>query len=339
MSKYIIKRLIYMVIVFFVISFLVYCLFGLVPNDPAALEVEPLRDQLDPIAFEQVYQEARARMGLDDPLVIRYLRWLGLYPDVGNNAPNGILQGNLGYSNIFKRDIIDVIKEPMQNTVKLNLVSTIITLLITIPLGISSAVKKNSIFDRIVQVVTIIGHSLPVYIIGLVCVYIFAVKLRWLPVGGMKSANASVTGMGAFLDSAWHYVMPVIVIVAANLGSMTRYVRAAMIDVLSMDYIRTARAKGLREKVVIYSHAWRNALLPVITQIISWFLKVFAGSVVVENTFSFNGMGALNVYALNSLDYELAMAIQLFFTMVSLLGLLLCDLAYGIVDPRVRVNK
>ncbi len=339
MIKYIMKRLIYMVIVFFVISFLVYCLFGLVPNDPAAMEVEPLRDQLDPLAFEQVYQQARARMGLDDPLVIRYLRWLGFYPEVDSTAPNGVFQGNLGYSNIFKRDIIDVIREPMQNTVKLNLISTLLTLIITIPLGIRSAVKKNSFFDRMVQVFTIVGHSLPIYIIGLVCVYIFAVQLGWLPVGGMKSANANYTGMRAFLDEMWHYTLPVIVIVAANVGSMTRYVRAAMIDVLSMDYIRTARAKGLKEKVVIYSHAWRNALLPVITQIISWFLKVFAGSVVVENTFSFNGMGALNVYALNSLDYELAMAIQLFFTMVSLLGLLLCDLAYGIVDPRVRVNK
>ena len=339
MIKYVFKRLLYMVIVFFLISFLVYCLFGLVPNDPAALEVEPLRDQLDPIAFEQVYQEARARMGLDDPLGIRYLRWLGLYPDVDSSVPSGVLQGNLGWSNIFKQDIIDVIRDPMKNTVRLNLMSTLITLMITIPIGILAAVKKNTAFDQSVQVVTIVGHSLPVYIIGLVCIYIFSVKLRWLPVGGMKTAGENLTGIAEMLDRAWHYILPLIVVVAANLGSMTRYVRAAMIDVLSMDYIRTARAKGLREKVVIYSHAWRNALLPVITQIISWFLKLFSGSVVVENTFSFNGMGALNVYALNSLDYELAMAIQLFFTLVSLLGLLLCDLAYGIVDPRVRVNK
>ena len=143
MIKYVFKRLLYMVIVFFLISFLVYCLFGLVPNDPAALEVEPLRDQLDPIAFEQVYQEARARMGLDDPLGIRYLRWLGLYPDVDSSVPSGVLQGNLGWSNIFKQDIIDVIRDPMKNTVRLNLMSTLITLMITIPIGILAAVKKN----------------------------------------------------------------------------------------------------------------------------------------------------------------------------------------------------
>ena len=189
------------------------------------------------------------------------------------------------------------------------------------------------------QVVTIVGHSLPQYIIGLAFIFLFAVKLGWFPVSGMVSANAGYTGTRLVLDRMWHYVLPLIVIVAANLGSMTRYVRAAMIDVLSMDYIRTARAKGLKEKVVIYSHAWRNALLPVITQIISWFLRLFAGSVVIESTFAFSGMGTLNVTALNTMDYELAIAINLFFCIVSLLGILICDLAYGLVDPRIRVSK
>lgn len=189
------------------------------------------------------------------------------------------------------------------------------------------------------QVFTIVGHSLPQYIIGLIFIFIFAVKLGLFPVGGMVSASAGYTGFRLLLDRAWHYILPLIVIVAANLGSMTRYVRAAMIDVLSMDYIRTARAKGLKEKVVIYSHAWRNALLPVITQIINWFLRLFAGSVVIEATFAFSGMGTLNVTALNTLDYELAIAINLFFCIVSLLGILICDIAYGIVDPRVRINK
>lgn len=170
-------------------------------------------------------------------------------------------------------------------------------------------------------------------------IYIFAVQLRIFPVSGMVTANADYTGLRALLDRAWHYILPLIVIVAANMGSMTRYVRAAMIDVLSMDYIRTARAKGLKEKYVIYSHAWRNALLPITTQIITWFLRLFSGSVIIENTFAFTGMGSTNVLALNWLDYELAIAINLFFTIVSMLGILLCDIVYGIVDPRVRVNK
>ena len=339
MWKYVLKRLAYMVVVFLAITFLMYGLFNLIPSDPAAAVVEPLRDQVDAKTFEELYQAQRERMGLNDPFIIRYARWMGLYPDVGSAKCNGLLQGNLGYSSINNRPVVDTIKSPMQNTIILNMLSTFLTLVITIPLGIRTAVKKGSAFDQSMQVVTIVGHSLPQYIIGLIFIFIFAVKLRWFPVSGMVTANAGYTGMRSVMDRAWHYVLPLIVIVAANLGSMTRYVRAAMIDVLSMDYIRTARAKGLREKVVSYSHAWRNALLPVITQIVSWFTRLFAGSVVIEDTFAFSGMGTLNVTALNMLDYELAIAINLFFCIVNLLGILLCDLAYGLVDPRVRISK
>ena len=339
MWKYVVKRLGYMVIVFFIITFLMYLLFNLIPSDPAAAVVEPLRDRVDAVTFEQLYQQQRDKMGLNDPLMIRYLRWLGLHKDVGGRTYDGLLEGNLGTSSINNRPVVDTIKAPMKNTIILNLMSTFLTLAITIPLGIKTAIKKGSFFDQSMQVVTIVGHSLPQYIIGLIFIFIFAVKLGWFPVSGMVTANAGYTGTRAVLDRAWHYVLPLIVIVAANLGSMTRYVRAAMIDVLSMDYIRTARAKGLKEKVVIYSHAWRNALLPVVTQIVSWFTRLFAGSVVIEDTFAFSGMGTLNVTALNTLDYELAIAINLFFCIVNLLGILLCDIAYGIVDPRVRVSK
>ena len=339
MWKYVLKRLGYMVIVFLVITFLMFMLFNLIPSDPAAAVVEPLRDKVDAVTFEELYQAQRERMGLNDPLMIRYLRWLGLYKNVAGFAYDGLLQGNLGTSSINNRPVIDKVKAPMKNTIILNLMSTFLTLGITIPLGIKTAVKKGSVFDQTMQVVTIVGHSLPQYIIGLAFIFLFAVKLGWFPVSGMVSANAGYTGTRLVLDRMWHYILPLIVIVAANLGSMTRYVRAAMIDVLSMDYIRTARAKGLKEKVVIYSHAWRNALLPVITQIISWFLRLFAGSVVIESTFAFSGMGTLNVTALNTMDYELAIAINLFFCVVSLLGILICDLAYGWVDPRIRVSK
>ena len=339
MWKYVLKRLGYIVIVFLIITFLMYMLFNLIPSDPAAAVVEPLRDKVDAVTFEELYQAQREKMGLNDPLMIRYLRWLGLRKNVAGYAYDGLLQGNLGTSSINNRPVIDTVKAPMKNTIILNLMSTFLTLGITIPLGIKTAVKKGSFFDQTMQVVTIVGHSLPQYIIGLAFIFLFAVKLGWFPVSGMVSANAGYTGTRLVLDRMWHYVLPLIVIVAANLGSMTRYVRAAMIDVLSMDYIRTARAKGLKEKVVIYSHAWRNALLPVITQIISWFLRLFAGSVVIESTFAFSGMGTLNVTALNTMDYELAIAINLFFCIVSLLGILICDLAYGLVDPRIRVSK
>ena len=235
MWKYIVKRLGYMVVVFFIITFLMYSLFSLIPTDPAAAVVEPLRDQMDAKSFEEIYQAQREKMGMNDPFIVRYMRWMGLHPDVGTGAYYGLLQGNLGYSSINNRPVVDAIKSPMQNTIILNMMSTFLTLLITIPLGIKAAVKKGSMFDQSMQVVTIVGHSLPQYIIGLIFIFIFAVQLRWFPVSGMVTPNAGYTGMQDFVDRAWHYALPLVVIVAANLGAMTRYVRAAMIDVLSMD--------------------------------------------------------------------------------------------------------
>ena len=141
------------------------------------------------------------------------------------------------------------------------------------------------------------------------------------------------------MDKLYHIALPVIVMTFASLGGMTRYVRSSMIEALGTDYIRTARAKGVREKVVIFSHAWRNALLPVITSILGWFLSIFSGSVIIENTFSLNGMGRLYWIGLNNRDFELVLAIQMFYTIISLLGVLLIDLSYGLVDPRVRVDK
>ena len=141
------------------------------------------------------------------------------------------------------------------------------------------------------------------------------------------------------LDRIHYLALPVIVMTVASLGSMTRYVRAAMIDALRMDYIRTARAKGLREKVVIYSHAWRNALLPVITLIISWFMSIFMGSIVIEQIFQINGIGKMYYVGLTNQDYDIALAVNMLYCVITLISTLITDLSYGIVDPRVRINK
>ncbi len=338
MARYIGKRLVYMVVVFFVISFIMYMIYNLIPGDPAATELESVRDELTAEEYEDMYRQARERLGLNDPIVIRYFRWLGVYPSV-NGKFEGVFQGDLGYSTMYKEDVVKVIASPLQNTIFLNVFSTILALVITIPLGIFCAVHKNGKFDQTVQVITIVGYSIPIYIIGLIFIFLFAVKVPVFPVGGVKTTGVEYTGFAAVKDRLYYMALPLIVTTFANLGSMTRYVRAAMIDALSMDYIRTARAKGLREKVVIYSHAWRNALLPVVTIIIGWFLTIFSGSVVVENTFSFLGMGALNVTGLKQSDYELVLAIQLFYTIISLAGILITDISYGLIDPRVRVDK
>ena len=339
MKKYILKRVLYMILVFLIVSFLMYCLYNLIPNDPARAELEGLKKTLKPEQYEQMYQQLRAEMGLDDPILVRYARWMGVVRDTRSGTFRGLLQGYMGYSTYFKQDVVQVIPSRMVNTIFINIFVTILALAITIPLGIVCAVRKRGKLDNTAQVLTIVGYSIPIYIIALLFIWLFGVTLQWFPVMGIKTPGSSYTGLRAILDQLYYLALPILVMTFASLGGMTRYVRTAMIDALGMDYVRTARAKGLREKVVIYSHAWRNALLPVITVIISWFLSIFSGSVIVENTFGLNGMGNLYIIGLTNHDYELVLAVQMFYTVVSLVGALIMDLSYGLVDPRVRVDK
>ena len=339
MTKYVLKRLVYMVIVFLLVSLLMYSIYSLIPTDPARAQLEPLKTTLTPTEYETRYQALRTEMGLDDPLIVRYLRWFGFWPDVDGEL-NGMLQGNFGYSYQYKKDVVNVVAAPMKNTIFINIFSTILALAITIPLGIFCAVHKGKKVDNTVQVVTMLGYSLPIYIIALIFMFFFCVLWRIFPISGTKTAGAIyATKWDEFIDMLYHITLPVIVMTFASLGGMTRYVRSAMIDALSMDYIRTARAKGLKEKVVIYSHAWRNALLPVITVLIGWFISIFSGSLIIEQMFALNGMGQLYYQGLMNNDFELALAIQMFYVLIALVGQLITDLSYGIVDPRVRVNK
>lgn len=328
MLKYVGKRLVYMIGVFFVVSIIMFTLFNNVPGDRALTQVQHLRGKVTDEQFETMYQNARDKLGLDDPIPVRYVKWMG-----------NLLQGDLGYSTQYKRDVVNVIGEPLFNTITMNIVSVILALGITIPLGIWCAVKKNSNFDSAVQVFTIVGYSIPSFIIALVCMFFFAVEFQIFPIGGMNTPNFQGSGFAFFADRMYYLALPLIVMTLMSLGGMTRYVRAAMIDALRMDYIRTARAKGLKEKVVIYSHAWRNALLSVITLIISWFMSVFMGSIIIEQMFQLNGIGIMYYKGLMNQDYDLALAIQMLYCIVNLVGNLLTDLSYGIVDPRVRVDK
>ena len=338
MTKYVLKRIGYMILVFLIVSLLMYSIYNLIPTDPARAQLEGLKQSLKPEQYEARYQQLRDQMGLNDPLIVRYARWMGFAPEK-NGGFSGLLQGDFGYSQTYKQNVIDVLPPRMLNTVYLNIFSTILALVITIPLGIFCAVHKKGKFDNTVQVFTIVGYSIPVYIIALLFIWLFAVTLGWLPVSGVETPGNSYTGFRWFIDRVYYMILPVLVMTVGSLGGMTRYVRAAMIESLSMDYIRTARAKGLREKVVVYSHAWRNALLPVVTVIIGWFISIFSGSLIIEQMFALNGMGQLYYQGLMNNDFELALAIQMFYVLIALVGQLITDLSYGIVDPRVRVNK
>lgn len=339
MGKYIVKRIIYIIVVFFILSFLIYMIYNLLPVDKAA---EAARAEITAnrnLNYDERYEYWQHRYGTNGTKFERYLRWLGVYP-YSDGSYNGLFQGNLGNSTKFGRPVAEVLVEPMKNTVFINIFATILALGITIPLGIFCAVKRGSKRDVAVQVGTIVGYSLPVFIIAIVFIWLFAVILGWFPVSGMQTAGSlNWSAWDRFWDKMYHLALPLIVMTFASLGGMTRYVRAAMIEALSMDCVRTARAKGVREKVVIYSHAWRNALLPVITLIIGWFLAIFSGSLMIENIFGLNGIGKIYYDALNGSDNEVILALQMFYIIISLVGNLIIDLVYGLVDPRVRVNK
>ncbi len=337
MVKYILKRIVYIIIVALLLSFFLYTIYNFIDIDYAALRLQGQEIQLQKEGrYEEVYQSLREQMHLDESLFMRYLYWMGFAP----SEDGGLLQGNFGYSyNYNTADVLGLLKEPLKNTVFINIFATILALGVTIPLGIFCAVKKGSKRDTAVQVGTIVGYSIPSFIIAILFIWLFAVQLQLFPVSGMNTPGTNYTGFRLFIDKLYFMALPLIVMTFSSLGGMTRYVRSSMIEALSMDCIRTARAKGLKEKVVIYSHAWRNALIPIVTLVIGWFLGIFSGSLIIENMFGLNGLGKAYITALNGKDYEVAMALQMFYVVLGLAGNLLIDLAYGLVDPRVRVNK
>lgn len=339
MGKYILKRMLYILLVFLVLSFLIYMVYNMLPVDKAA---ETARQEVlaqKDLDYDERYEYWQKVYGLNGTKFERYLRWLGVYP-YADGSFNGLLQGNLGTSVKYGKPVSEVLVEPMKNTIFINIFATILGLGITIPLGIFCAVKRGSKRDVGVQVGTIVGYSLPTFIIAIVFIWLFAVVLGWFPVSGMSTAGSvNWSPVRQFWDKMYHLALPLIVMTFCSLGGMTRYVRASMIEALSMDCIRTARAKGLREKTVIYSHAWRNALIPVVTLVIGWFLGIFSGSLMIENIFALNGIGKVYFDALQNNDNEIVLALQMFYVLIGLIGNLIIDIAYGFIDPRVRVNK
>lgn len=339
MGKYMLKRIVYIVLVFFILSFLLFMIYNMLPVDKAAEFARADIQANKHLNYEERYEYWQLKLGTNGTKFERYLRWIGVYP-YADGTFNGFLQGNFGDSSKYGQPVVDIIQEPMKNTIFINVFATVFALGITIPLGIFCAVKRGSKRDVAVQVGTIVGYSLPTFIIAIVFIWLFAIILRWFPVSGMQTAGSiDWSPWKQFWDRMYHLALPLIVMTFTSLGGMTRFVRASMIEALSMDCIRTARAKGLREKVVIYSHAWRNALLPVTTLIIGWFLGIFGGSMMIENIFALNGIGKTYYDALNGNDNEVVLALQMFYITIALFGNLLIDLAYGLVDPRVRVNK
>lgn len=320
MLKYIIRRLLHMIPVILIISIVIFGIIKMAPGDP-------IGTNLDPKATAEQRAAERARLGLDKPLPVQYWNWL-----------TRSIKGDFGDSYIYKKPVSDVVPNFIWNTFLLNVVDFILAFLISIPIGIICAVKQYSKTDNFWTVFSIIGISMPSFFFGLLLIYIFSVKLNAFPINGMVTPGKNATGWAHIKDVMHHIFLPALVLVIGSMASLVRYTRTSMLEVINQDYIRTARSKGLSEKVVIYKHAFRNALIPIMTIIGFWIPGLFSGAVILETTFVWPGIGNVMMDAISARDYNLIMALNMFFALLTLLGNLLADIGYALVDPRIKVE-
>ena len=284
------------------------------PGDPIDVMV-----QSDPNLTTSDAERLKALYGLDKPLLERYKNWL-----------SSALTGDFGYSRIHNRPTLEILVPRLINTTWLMAASLFLSLILAIPLGIYSALHPYSRSDYFINLLALGGISIPVFWLALMLIILFSVSLGWLPAGGMGS-----TGDGGLTDRISHMILPVITLSIASIGSLTRYVRSAMMEVLRNEYIRTARAKGLSRYKIVYKHALRNAMIPVVTVLALSFGTLFSGALITETMFSYLGMGKLIYDSIIGNDYNLALVSLLFATGLVLTGNLLADLAYAWLDPRI----
>lgn len=317
MKKYLVRRLVVGIIVLFFITFLSYLIINFSPGDPATLYVSA-------DATEAQIEQVRENLGLNQPLFIRYLNWLG-------NA----LKGDLSISFATRKPVAGMIMERVGPTLLLMGVSLVVAYLIAIPLGIYNAVNQKSWVDYFITGTSFLGVSIPNFFLGLFFIYIFAVQLNWLPTGGMYQLGSD----GSLPERIRHLILPVIVIATTISANMIRYVRSSMIDIFGENYLRTAKAKGLKPRQIIFKHGIRNAFVPIITIIGTDIPKLIGGAIVTEQIFQWPGLGALTISSIQARDYNVLMAITLLSAVAVLFANLLTDVLYAVADPRIRVSE
>jgi len=322
MFKYIIHRIVQMVPLLILVSVLVFSLLSAMPGDPLDRMLEDNPD----FTYED-YMRLRAIYGLDDPIYIRYFKWA-----------SQVAQGQLGYSRQYKIPVQNLVLPRLQNTLILSISALIVALFLALLLGIVSAVKQYSAIDYGSMAFSFFGFSVPGFWLGLMLIVLFSVNLHWLPPGGIMSSDVQPGFWNQLLDRGKYLIMPVVVTAFSEMASWTRYTRNSLLDVLQLDYLRTARAKGLNERSVVVKHALKNSLLPLITVIGGSMSRFFAGATITETVFSYPGMGKLLYDSVMGNDFVVSMAILMLLAFIVLWGNLLADILYGVVDPRIRYD-
>lgn len=309
----VIKRLYGLIPMLFFISLVSFVLMQMAPGDPLQVYITP---QMNPDDIERI----RVSMGLDKPIFIQYFRWL-------INA----LQGNLGYSLISHRPVIQVIMERLPNTLLITVTALVLSILVAIPVGLVTGYKKDSTIDKLLNIVSYIGISIPSFWFAMILIYTFSLKLGLLPSIGMRTAGVENT-----VDLLKHMVMPVIILSYYNICVFTRYIRSSTISQLREDYVLTQRAYGATTKDILFKHVFKNTLLPVITIFAMSLPQLVTGAFITETIFGWPGMGQLGINSIFGYDYPVVMGITMFSSLILIIGNLIADILYELIDPRIK---
>lgn len=312
MIFYLLKRLLATIPVMLFVAVFIFLLLRLTPGDPAAMIAGDY-------ANDAQIAKIRAKLGLDEPLVVQFGIWIG-----------NIFQGDLGESFFFKKQVSELIVARIEPTLSLSMVTILLTVSIAVPMGVISAYRQGSWLDRLVMGFSVMGFSVPVFVIGFILIYVFSLELQWLPVQGYKRLSA---GIGDWFQ---HLILPSIALSIIFVAFIARMTRTSVLEVLDEDYIRTARAKGQTETKVLIRHALRNAAVPIITVIGFAFAILIGGVVVTESVFNIPGLGLLTVDAVLNRDFPTIQAVVLLFSLIYVLINLVIDLSYTVLDPRIR---
>ena len=317
MGRYILRRLLIAIPTIIVISFVVYAILALAPTDPLS------QFGADPRVPPEVRANIRHALGLDDPWPLRYVKWV-----------TALARGDFGVSFMSHSSVMDLIQQRLPNTLAVVGVAYIIGVLLAIPIGMISAVRRYSVFDHLATTFAFVGFSVPTFFTGLLLIIIFSINLRWFPF--IYDSTLKIHDLGSFLDQVKQSIMPITVLALFDTATIARYTRSEMLEHLPLDYVRTARSKGLREQVVVLRHVLRNSLIPVVTLVSLGVPAVFGGAIVTEQIFRVPGIGELLIRSIGDGDTPVVTAILLIFAVLVVLFNLVADVLYAVLDPRIK---
>lgn len=328
MLKYVVKRIGISILILLGVSVILYALLRCMPTD--FIESKIIALAANGVEVTEEFKEALySTYGLDGSIISGYFTWL-----------LNVFKGDFGSSFISQAPVITEIfsADKLGVSFMISAIAVVFEFMIAIPLGVTAATHQYSIRDYVVTVLVLIGISLPSFFFGQMLKDIFANKLGWLPVSGMQDLTQNLTGMARFMDYVRHMILPVMTVVILSIGGRMRSTRTNMLEVLNSDYIRTARAKGLKEHKVIYKHAFRNTMIPIVTGLAGLIPSLFSGAMITESVFDLSGIGKYALNAMTQGDIPVIMTYNMFLATLSVMGVLLADMMYAVVDPRVKLS-